>query len=71
MITCVSNILTTRYRGHYHCFDVQPHRNPVFAFVTLPILLMVRLSGAPVGVEDALSCRSKVRVLSGVFRLKI
>jgi hypothetical protein len=55
------------YRCHNTCFDVQPYRNTVFALVTLPILFVVCLSGATVGVEDALSYHSKVRVLSGVF----
>ena len=54
-------------RSHNTCLDVQPHRNTVFALVTLPILFVVRLSGALVDLEDALSYYSKVRVLSGVF----
>ena len=55
------------YRNHYDCLHVEPYRNTVFALVTLPILLVVRLSVAPVGVEDALSYHSKVRVLSAIF----
>lgn len=55
------------YRNHYDCFLVQSYRNTVFALVTLPILLVVRLSGPPVGVEDALSHHPKVRVSSAVF----
>ncbi len=55
------------YRNHYDCFHVQSYRNTVFALITLPILLVVRLSGAPVGVEDALSYHPKVRVSSAVF----
>jgi ALG3 protein len=60
------NYSQNAYRGHYNCFHVQPYRNTVFALITLPILLVVCLSGAPVGMEDALSHLSKVRVLSGV-----
>ena len=55
------------YRSHNTCFDVQPYRNIVFAFVTLPILFVVLLSGALVGLEDALSYYSKVCVLSAAF----
>ena len=55
------------HRNYYNCLYVQPYRNSLFALVTLPILLVVCLSGAPVGMEDALSYCSKVRVFSGVF----
>ncbi len=55
------------YRNHYYRFHLQSYRNTIFALVTLPILLVVRLSGAPVGVEDALPYPPKVRVLSAVF----
>lgn len=57
-------------RNHYDYFHVQSYRNTVFALVTLPILLMVRLSGSPVGVEDALSHHPKVSasVSSAVFK---
>ena len=49
------------YRNHYDCFHVQSYRNTVFTLVTLPILFVVRLSGAPIGMEDALSYHHKVR----------
>lgn len=55
------------YRNHHDCLHVESYRNTVFALVTLPILLVVRLSVAPVGVEDALSYHPKVRVSSAVF----
>lgn len=55
------------YRNHHDYFHIQSHRNTVFALVTLPILLVVRLSVALVGMEDALSYHPKVRVSSAVF----
>ena len=64
--TGLLKFLHCAYRGHYNRLYVQLYRNTVFALITLPILLVVCLSGAPVGMEDALSHHSKVRILSGV-----
>lgn len=49
-------------RSHHDRFNVQPYRNIVRTFITLPILLLVCLSSALVGVEDTLSYRSQVSV---------
>ena len=55
------------YRNHYDRFHVESDRNSVFALITLPVLLVVCLSGPILGVEDALSCHPKVGVSSAVY----
>jgi ALG3 protein len=50
-------------RSHHDRFNVQPYRNSFRTFVTLPILFLVCLSSAPVGVEDKLPYRSQVCVM--------
>jgi ALG3 protein len=54
-------------RNHHNRINVQPYRNTVRTFIALPILFMVCLSSAPVGVEDKLPSRSQVCVMFAKF----
>jgi alpha-1,3-mannosyltransferase len=50
-------------RNHHDCCNVQPYRNTIRTFIALPILFMVCLSSAPIGVENKLPNRSQVCVM--------
>jgi hypothetical protein len=59
-IVRVNRILTAHPSDHNNCHDLQHDRNPIRALATLPVLLVVCLSSAVVGVADALSNRFEV-----------